>query len=80
MLRSWMEVQMALLVGQMAIRGLSASLLSSMVVIASAFWALESPWVDGQAHAFRPLLILPLSRRVHEFVGLMSCVKKSVTE
>jgi len=57
-----MEVQMALLVEQMAILVLLAWLLWSMVVIASAFWALGSPWVDGQAHAFRRSLLLPLSR------------------
>jgi len=65
MLRFWMEVQMVLLVEQMAIRVLLAWLLWWMAVIASAFWALESPWVDGQAHAFRRLSILPFSHWFH---------------
>jgi hypothetical protein len=55
MLRFWMEVQMALLVEQKAIRVLLVWLLWWMVVIASAFWVPGSPWVDGQAHAFRRL-------------------------
>lgn len=62
MLRFWMEVQMALLVVQKAIRVPLAWLLLWMVVIASAFWALESPLAGGQAHAFRQRSILPFSR------------------
>lgn len=65
MLRFWMEVQMTLLVEQKAIRAPLAWLLWWMVVIASAFWALESPWADDQAHAFRQLLILPFSHWFH---------------
>jgi len=65
MLRFWMEVQMALLVEQKAIRVPLAWVLWWMVVIASAFWVPGSPWVDGQAHAFRRLLILPFSHRLH---------------
>ena len=65
MLRFWMEVQMALLVEQKAIRVPLAWVLWWMVVIASAFWALESLLADGQAHAFRRLLILPFSHWFH---------------
>lgn len=65
MLRFWMEVQMALPVEQKAIRVPLAWLLWSMVVIASAFWALESPSVGGQAHAFHQLSILPFSHWFH---------------
>ena len=56
---------MALPVEQKAIRVPLAWLLWSMVVIASAFWALESPSVGGQAHAFHQLSILPFSHWFH---------------
>jgi hypothetical protein len=65
MLRFWMGVQTVLLAEQKEIRAPLVWPLWWMVVIASAFWALESPWVDDPAHAFRRLSILAFSHWFH---------------